>query len=107
MARIPRMMIAGEQAVYHVMSRTALDGFPFGDAEKEFLVSLINRKWGQANNVRQCNSHVISIFAWLFLTENKKGVYYGQDTPDGNCRRAGGLPCNVQDRSGWLPFWGC
>jgi len=29
------MVIAGEQAVYHVMSRTALDGFPFGDAEKE------------------------------------------------------------------------
>jgi REP element-mobilizing transposase RayT len=25
------------------MSRTALDGFPFGDAEKEYLVSLINR----------------------------------------------------------------
>ena len=43
MARIPRMVIAGEQAVYHVMSRTALDGFPFGDAEKKYLVSLINR----------------------------------------------------------------
>ena len=43
MARIPRMVIAGEQAVYHVMSRTALDGFPFGDAEREYLVSLINR----------------------------------------------------------------
>ena len=43
MARIPRMVIAGEQAVYHVMSRTALDGFPFGDAEKEYLVSLLNR----------------------------------------------------------------
>jgi REP element-mobilizing transposase RayT len=25
------------------MSRTALDGFPFGDAEKKYLVSLINR----------------------------------------------------------------
>ena len=43
MARIPRMVVAGEQAVYHVMSRTALDGFPFGDAEREHLVSLINR----------------------------------------------------------------
>ena len=43
MARIPRMVIAGEQAVYHVMSRTALDGFPFGDAEREYLVSLLNR----------------------------------------------------------------
>jgi REP element-mobilizing transposase RayT len=25
------------------MSRTALDGFPFGDAKKEYLVSLLNR----------------------------------------------------------------
>ncbi len=25
------------------MSRTALDGFPFGDAEREYLVSLLNR----------------------------------------------------------------
>jgi len=37
------VLISGEQAVYHVMSRTALDGFPFGDAEREYLVSLINR----------------------------------------------------------------
>jgi REP element-mobilizing transposase RayT len=37
------MVIEGEQAVYHVISRTALDGFPFGDAENEYLVSLINR----------------------------------------------------------------
>jgi hypothetical protein len=44
MARISRMIIAGEQAVYHVMSRTALDGFPFGDAEREYLLSLKNRK---------------------------------------------------------------
>ncbi|MBW2100935.1 MAG: hypothetical protein JRG68_09330 [Deltaproteobacteria bacterium] len=35
MARIARMMISGEPTVYHVMSRTALDGFPFGDVESK------------------------------------------------------------------------
>ena len=43
MARIPRIMIAGEPTVYHVMSRTALDGFPFGDVEKDYFVRLIKR----------------------------------------------------------------
>ena len=43
MARIPRIMIAGEPTVYHVMSRTALDGFPFGDVEKDYFVGLIKR----------------------------------------------------------------
>ena len=38
MARIPRMLITGEQTAYHVMSRTALDGFPLGDAEKDYLL---------------------------------------------------------------------
>jgi len=35
-------MIAPDQkTVYHVMSRTALDGFPFGDVEKDELVKII------------------------------------------------------------------
>ncbi len=41
MPRIARMVLEGEQAVYHVMSRTALDGFPFGDVEKEAFVRII------------------------------------------------------------------
>ena len=41
MPRIARMVIEGEQAVYHVMSRTALDGFPFGDVEKEAFIKII------------------------------------------------------------------
>ncbi len=44
MARIPRMLMSGEQAIYHVMSRTALDGFPLGDVEKDYLVKLIQKK---------------------------------------------------------------
>ena len=38
MPRIARMKMKGEPAVYHVMSRSTLDGFALGDAEKEFLV---------------------------------------------------------------------
>jgi len=41
MARIPRMVITGEPTVYHVISRTALDGFVLGDVEKDYLLKLI------------------------------------------------------------------
>ena len=37
------MIIADEKAVYHVMSRTALDGFPLKDLEKDFMLGLIRR----------------------------------------------------------------
>jgi len=43
MPRIPRMVIDDETTVYHVMSRTALDGFPLGDIEKDFMLNLIRR----------------------------------------------------------------
>ena len=43
MARIPRLTLTGEPAVYHVISRTALDGFVLGDAEKEYLLSLLQQ----------------------------------------------------------------
>jgi len=43
MPRTPRMVIGVETAVYHVMSRTALDGFPLGDIEKDFMLNLIRR----------------------------------------------------------------
>ena len=43
MPRTSRMVISGEQAVYHVMSRTALSGFPIGAVEKDFLLGLIKR----------------------------------------------------------------
>jgi REP element-mobilizing transposase RayT len=37
------MVINDETTVYHVMSRTALDGFPLGDIEKDFMLDLIKR----------------------------------------------------------------
>jgi len=43
MPRTTRLIINDETAVYHVMSRTALDGFPLGDAEKDFMLDLIRR----------------------------------------------------------------
>ncbi len=33
MARIPRILITGDPTVYHIISRTALDGFPLADIE--------------------------------------------------------------------------
>lgn len=43
MPRIARMVIDDETTAYHVMSRTALDGFPLGDIEKDFMMDLIRR----------------------------------------------------------------
>ena len=43
MPRIQRLIINDETTVYHVMSRTALDGFPLGDIEKDFMIDLIKR----------------------------------------------------------------
>jgi len=43
MPRTSRMIIDGEKAVYHVVSRTALDGFPLKDVEKDFMLDLIKR----------------------------------------------------------------
>ena len=43
MPRISRMIIPEQKTVYHVMSRTALDGLPFGDIENDELLKIIKR----------------------------------------------------------------
>jgi len=43
MPRTQRMIIDDQSTVYHVMSRTALDGFPLRDVEKDFMLDLIRR----------------------------------------------------------------
>jgi REP element-mobilizing transposase RayT len=43
MPRIARMLIQEKEAVYHVMSYTALPGFPLEDVEKDFLFELIKK----------------------------------------------------------------
>jgi putative transposase len=41
MPRTARMVIKNEPAVYHVVSRMALDGFPLGSVEKDYLLKVI------------------------------------------------------------------
>jgi putative transposase len=43
MPRVSRMIVQDQVAVYHVMSRTALDGYPLQAFEKDYLVDLIKR----------------------------------------------------------------
>jgi len=46
MPRVSRMVVQNQTAVYHVMSRTALDGFPLEAFEKDFLLELVKRMAG-------------------------------------------------------------
>jgi REP element-mobilizing transposase RayT len=46
MPGIARFLKEDEKAVYHVISRTALDGLPFKDTDREYLVELI-KKWSR------------------------------------------------------------
>ena len=41
MPRIARLVVKGEPAVYHAVSRTALDGYVLGDIEKDSLLKLM------------------------------------------------------------------
>ena len=43
MPRMPRIVVKDDPAVYHIMSRVALDGYPLGDVEKEYLLETIRR----------------------------------------------------------------
>jgi len=43
MPRISRMIVPDQKCVYHVMSRTALEGYPFGDMEKDEMVRILKR----------------------------------------------------------------
>ena len=50
MPRIARFLKEDEKAVYHVISRTALDGLPFKNTDKEYLLGLI-KKWSKIFSV--------------------------------------------------------
>ena len=41
MPRITRMIISDQETVYHVISRTVLDGYPLGNEEKDELVKIL------------------------------------------------------------------
>ncbi|MEA3280149.1 MAG: hypothetical protein U9Q38_06080 [Thermodesulfobacteriota bacterium] len=46
MPRYARMIVKGEKAVYHTMSRTALDGYPFDEFDKDEFVEIIKKLSG-------------------------------------------------------------
>ncbi|GAB6163102.1 hypothetical protein JCM12298_22620 [Desulfothermus naphthae] len=46
MPRIARFLKEDEPTVYHVISRTALEGLPFRDEDKEYMLKLI-KKWSK------------------------------------------------------------
>ena len=43
MPRAFRLLVSDEKLVHHVMSRTALDGFPVEAVEKEFMLGLLKQ----------------------------------------------------------------
>ncbi len=43
MPRYARMVVSNEKTVYHVMSRTALDKFPFKGVDKDKLVKILKK----------------------------------------------------------------
>ena len=43
MPRTTRLIVPESKTAYHVISRTALDGFPFGDIEKDQFVKILKR----------------------------------------------------------------
>ena len=43
MPRIAGLIVKQEEAVYHVISRTALDGYVIGGVEKDLLLTLIRK----------------------------------------------------------------
>ncbi|GAB4280334.1 MAG: hypothetical protein Kow0092_35960 [Deferrisomatales bacterium] len=43
MSRIPRLLLDGETATYHVIVRAVLPGFPMGDEEKDYLLRILRR----------------------------------------------------------------
>ncbi|MDZ7760294.1 MAG: transposase [Desulfovermiculus sp.] len=43
MARMPRFLIPHQQTTYHIISRTALDGYPLGEQEKSLLLTIIQQ----------------------------------------------------------------
>mgnify|MGYP000279384660 CR=1 FL=1 len=46
MSRLPRFLRKDRSTVYHVVTRTALDGLPMKAEEKDYLLELI-RKFGR------------------------------------------------------------
>ncbi len=77
MPRIPRLLVKREDAVYHIISRTALDGFVLGDEEKEFLLSLI--KWLSAVYFTEVFGFCIMGNHFHLLVKMKTGEHFSDE----------------------------
>ncbi len=69
MPRIARLVVKDEKTVYHVMSRTVLDGYVLEDVEKDFLLRHI--RWLQ-------KIYFAEVLGLLFIQLNslRKNVLY-------------------------------
>jgi len=80
MPRIARMLNKDEKTVYHIISRSALDGFPFGEIEKEEL----------ANIIKECSSiYLVDIIGFCILGNHFHllvKMYPGHDLTDKEVR---------------------
>ena len=91
-----------EDAIYHVISRTALPGFVLGDIEKNYLVNLIKRL-----------SAVFSVDVFGFCVMGKHfhllvKVNTAENYTDSDVKRRGGLYYQDESRvvtDGQLPFY--
>jgi hypothetical protein len=74
----PRILPFGEPAVYHVISRTALDGFVLGDMEKEYLLTLITlrAKWASLSDyVKEIKQ---GFSRWYNKRHSRKGFFWSE-----------------------------
>jgi putative transposase len=90
MPRSSRLLIPEQRTVYHVMSRTVLEGFPFQDMDKDRMVEIIRRFSGLYFAEILCfcimgnHFHILvrMIPDWHFSDEEIKSrflSFYGED----------------------------
>ena len=60
---------SGQKVVYHVISRTALDGLPFGKVEKDEMVRIIQR---------YSAIYSVEVFGFAIMGNRKRGRKRGQ-----------------------------
>ena len=102
MARIPRMLVKQEDAIYHVISRTALDGFVLGDVEKDYLFDLIKKL--SALYFTEVFGYCIMGNHFHLLVKMKTG----NDYSDNEVKRRIGLSFSEENRGvtdGQLPYF--
>ncbi len=77
MPRVPRMKPECE-AVFHLVSRTALEGLPFGDVEKDYLVELL-RQLNRLCFAEQLGCVMISGYCRIFVRVRAGDTYTDED----------------------------